>query len=422
MFEIDNYYHKYELLGKGAYSNVFKGYHKVTKDPVAIKEIDIMKNSKNIDRFHKEIEIMEKTDNINIIKIITSIENKDYIFIIMEYCEKGDLRHFLKKRALKEHNVKNLMIQLVSGMQYMYNNNIYHRDLKPQNILIDKYYNLKITDFGLAKDDDENPLFETICGSPMYMAPEIMKYKKYDKKADLWSLGIIFYELLTGTTPFTANNHMELLENIETKKIYFPSHIKISHDARDLLIGLLNKNSKERITWNQLFNHPWLSTNISNSIMKSNIYSTNPSVCIENNNNDDDDEIFIMDEDNVDNKGSGSGSGSESESESSKKFYLDTLNLNNNYKLCNSQDSYYNTQPNEDEFFLSSIDDTEIKFEILSTSAIDYSEFSKTPESSTSYGKRSFMSNLYYYMNKSSNLLKTMLYSISETKNNEKEK
>ena len=409
MFEIDNYYHKYEPLGKGAYSVVYKGYHKVTKEPVAIKEIDIMKNKKNIDRFHKEIEIMEKTDNINIIKIITSIENKDYIFIIMEYCDKGDLRHFLKRRALKEHNVKNLMVQLVSGMQYMYNNNIYHRDLKPQNILIDKYYNLKITDFGLAKDDDENPLFETICGSPMYMAPEIMKYKKYDKKADLWSLGIIFYELLTGKTPFTANNHMELLENIEKQKIYFPSHIKISHDARDLLVRLLNKNSKERITWDQLFNHPWLSTNISNSIMKSNIYASNASIC-KTSNNSEDDEIFEMDEDIK---------------ESSKKYYLDTLNLNNNYKLSNSQtpDSYYdNRVPDEDDFFLSSIDDSEIKFEILSKSSIDYSEFSKTPESSASYGKKTFMSNFYYYMNRSTNLLKTMLYSISEAKNIENEK
>ena len=412
MFEIDNYYHNYELLGKGTYSNVYKGYHKITKELVAIKEIDINKNIKHINRFYKEIEILEKTDNINIINIINSIENKDYIFIIMEFCEKGDLRKFLKRRPLKEQHVKKLMIQLVSGMQYMYNNNIYHRDLKPQNILIDKYYNLKITDFGLAKDEEENPLFKTICGSPMYMAPEIMKYKKYDKKADLWSLGVIFYELLTGKTPFTANNHAELLENIETKKIYFPSHIKISHNARDLLIGLLNKDSKKRITWKELFNHEWLSSNISNSILKSNIISRQSiSDC---NNNKEDDDIFIMDEDQ-DYKNNNM-----SKTEKINEYYLDSVNLNNNYQLYNSNesiDSYY--KPKEDDFFLSEIDDRDIEFEILSKSTIDYSDFSKTPESSDSYGKSSFMNNFYYYINESANLIKTIL--LPEKKNNNSE-
>ena len=404
MFEIDNYYHDYELLGKGTYSNVYKGYHKITKEPVAIKEIDLNKNVKYINRFYKEIEILEKADNINIINIITNIENKDYIFIIMEFCEKGDLRKFLKKRPLKEQHVKKLMIQLVNGMQYMYNNNIYHRDLKPQNILIDKYYNLKITDFGLAKDEEENPLFETICGSPMYMAPEIMKYKKYDKKADLWSLGVIFYELLTGKTPFTASNHAELLENIENKKIYFPSHIKISHSARDLLIGLLNKDSKKRITWRELFNHEWLSTNITNSILRSNIISTH-SICKNN-----DDEIFEMDEDQnytVDTK-------------ETNEYYLDSVNLNNNYQLYNSDDtidSYY--RPKEDDFFLSNIDDDQIEFEILSKSNIDYSDFSKTPESLDSYGRSSFMNNFYYYVNESANLIKTIL--LPDKKNNNSE-
>ena len=401
MFEIDNYYHNYELLGKGTYSNVYKGYHKITKDPVAIKEIDLNKNIKYINRFYKEIQILEKADNIHIINIITSIENKDYIFIIMEYCEKGDLRKFLKKRPLKEQHVKKLMVQLVNGMQYMYNNNIYHRDLKPQNILIDKYYNLKITDFGLAKDEEENPLFETICGSPMYMAPEIMKYKKYDKKADLWSLGVIFYELLTGKTPFMAKNHAELLENIETKKIYFPSHIKISHNARDLLIGLLNKDSKKRITWKELFNHEWLSSNITESILKSNI------ICKDNDDKDEDD-IFKMDEEqNLKNN-------------TYNEYYLDSINLNNNYQLYDSNeiiDSYY--KPKEDDFFLSKVDDNDIDFEILSKSSIDYSDFSKTPESFDSYGKTSFMNNIYYYVNESANLIKTIL--LSEKKNNNSE-
>lgn len=405
MFEIDNYYHDYELLGKGTYSNVYKGYHKITKEPVAIKEIDLNKNVKYINRFYKEIEILEKTDNINIINIITNIENKDYIFIIMEFCEKGDLRKFLKRRPLKEQHVKKLMIQLVNGMQYMHNNNIYHRDLKPQNILIDKYYNLKITDFGLAKDEEENPLFETICGSPMYMAPEIMKYKKYDKKADLWSLGVIFYELLTGKTPFTASNHAELLENIEKKKIYFPSHIKISHSARDLLIGLLNKDSKKRITWRELFNHEWLSTNITNSILRSNIISTH-SIC----KNNDDDEIFEMDEDQ----------NNTLDTKETNEYYFDSINLNNNYQLYNSDDtidSYY--RPKEDDFFLSNIDDDQIEFEILSKSNIDYSDFSKTPESLDSYGRSSFINNLYYYVNESANLIKTIL--LSDKKNNNSE-
>lgn len=382
MFTIDIYYHKYEILGTGAYSTVYEGYNKLTKEKVAIKEINKKKNIKYIERFRNEIKIMESINNINIIKLLTSIENNDYIYIIMEFCEKGDLRKFLKKRALKEHNVRNLMVQLVSGIQYMYNNNIYHRDLKPQNILIDKYYNLKITDFGLAKTQENNELFETICGSPMYMAPEIMKYKKYDRKADLWSLGVIFYELLTGKTPFNASNHAELIENIEKNEIYFPNHIKISYNARDLLLRLLNKNSNKRISWDQLFKHPWLSVEMTNSMLQSTIKSIDKSMIKKNNEEDEDIFSIELDNDNDDNN-----------------YYLQETNLN--------ESNIY--EENEDEFFLSSIDEEDIEFEILSKSSINYEDFSKTPES-LSLRRNSFMDKFYYYMNESASMIKTILF------------
>ena len=108
--------------------------------------------------------------------------------------------------------------ELISGLKYLYELNICHRDLKPQNILLDENYTIKISDFGLARLNNENNLMDTICGSPIYMAPEIMKYNKYDNKADIWSLGIIFYELLTGRTPFKVKNHQELPTKLSNEK------------------------------------------------------------------------------------------------------------------------------------------------------------------------------------------------------------
>lgn len=411
MIKIEQYYHKYEKIGEGAYSNVYKGYHQNSSKIFAIKEINISIHQKNIERFREEVKLMKNLNHNNIVKLYDTIENEDYMYLILEYCEHGDLKKFLNKRPLKEKKVKKFMRQIVSGLKYLNKFDIYHRDLKPQNILVDKEYNLKISDFGLAKSCESNTLLDTICGSPMYMAPEIMKYRQYDTKADLWSLGVIFYQMLTGRTPYTANSHAELMDNIENKSIIFPMSIKISNSAIDLLTKLLKKTSKERMTWEELFDHEWLNSDVSEST----IIKSKSETSLENINNDAlnidndefDDDIFTMeiDNSNLENKDTYVGSFNESDDFKNKSFsnYLEDSKYNP-IKVSIIDDS-------EDSLFLSEISDNEIcDYIVLSEPTNNYDEYSEEQKKlDNRFRKRHLIDSVYYYIYQSTNLLKTYL-------------
>ena len=160
MIKIGDYYHTNEKIGKGAYSVVFKGFHKKLNKVVAIKRIDLIENQKFLNRFKMEINLMKKLNHINIVNLYDTIEKDEYLYLIMEYCKYGDLRNFLKKRPLKEEKAKIIFKELISGLKYLYEMNICHRDLKPQNILLDENYTIKISDFGLARLNDNNHLME----------------------------------------------------------------------------------------------------------------------------------------------------------------------------------------------------------------------------------------------------------------------
>lgn len=411
MIKIKQYYHKYEKIGEGAYSNVYKGYHQNLSKIFAIKEINISIHRKNIERFKEEVKLMKNLNHNNIVKLFDTIENEDYMYLILEYCEYGDLKKFLNKRPLKEKKVRKFMKQIVSGLKYLNSFDIYHRDLKPQNILVDKNYNLKISDFGLAKSCESNTLLDTICGSPMYMAPEIMKYRQYDTKADLWSLGIIFYQMLTGKPPYTANNHAELMENIEHKSIIFPMSIKISNSAIDLLTKLLKKISKERMTWEELFAHEWLN----NDAFETTILKSNSETSLETKNDDAfnvdngnfNDDIFTMeiDNSNLENKATYVGSFNESNDFKNKSFsnYLEDSKYNP-IKVSIIEDS-------EDSLFLSEISDNDIsEYIVLSEPTNSYDEYSEEQKNlDNRFRKRHLIDSVYYYIYQSTNLLKTYL-------------
>eukprot|EP01083_Nonionella_stella_P001223 3580_1 len=152
-------------------------------------------------------------------------------------------------------------VQLAHGLKYLHSLAIIHRDLKPQNILLS--HNsinaiVRIADFGFARYKPAGAnMVDTMCGSPLYMAPEILKFNKYDSKVDLWSAGTIIYQMVTKEAPFNGANHIELLKKIETtKRLRFPADL--SNDCKQLIIGLLKRNPTQRISWDEFFNHPWL--------------------------------------------------------------------------------------------------------------------------------------------------------------------
>jgi serine/threonine-protein kinase ULK/ATG1 len=160
------------------------------------------------------------------------------------------------------------MLQLASGLHAMRRSQLIHRDLKPQNLLLtadDLNADLKIADFGFARYvRDSEGMADTVCGSPLYMAPEVLNYQKYDAKADLWSTGAILFEMLVGQVPFTGQNQVQLLRNIQTTEFKIPGHIAkdLSPECIDLLRGLLRRDADNRISFDEFFNHPFFKLDV----------------------------------------------------------------------------------------------------------------------------------------------------------------
>ena len=441
MIRIGNYYHKYEQIGKGAYSTVYKAYHNDLSKIFAVKEINISIHKKNIERFREEIFLMNKFDHQNILKLYETIEDDNYIYLILEYCENGDLKNFLNKRPMKEKNVRKFMKQIVSGLQYLNNKNVYHRDLKPQNILLTKDYTIKISDFGLAKTCESDTLLDTICGSPMYMAPEIMKYKKYDTKADLWSLGVIFYQMLTGKTPYTARSHSELMNNIENQEIVFPKCIRVTKEGLDLLLKLLQKKSDERMTWDELFKHAWLNdeniehlfqtTQINNLNNKSsNIYNdrindmddTVTDAINDVDDIDDDNEIFSMEIENKDFDNTTSFNKTNEIMKNNFNNYLEDTKFDPvKISIIENEEDTEDTS-----LFLSeTFDYNKSEYVILTKSATNYSVYSEEQKLIDNRARTKSMNlidSIYHYIYQSSNIVKNYLNYDDLTQNSEKNK
>lgn len=253
-------------LGEGTFSKVYKGFIQ-RQDLVAVKKINMEKIEKHRANLEDEIRIMKSLKHENIVNLLDVVTQKDgQIYLIIEHCADGDLKHYLKKRPMREKHAKHYLKQLMEGLKYLKTQNVMHRDLKPQNLLLtnDKQ-TLKISDFGFAKvlSSDES-MAETMCGTPYYMAPEIMHNKKYLSKADLWSVGIITYEIFYGTYPYGDNvvGPYEWRDKIDTVEIKYPSFPletdnELSESAVSLLKELLQKDPEKRISWERYFIHYW---------------------------------------------------------------------------------------------------------------------------------------------------------------------
>ena len=272
-----NFYLYGRLIGQGAFGKVNIGLNILTGRVVAIKSFNkksLSANGDNMKKILSETDLMKKLNHPNVTKILEMFEDDGYILIAMEYINGGNLFSFVKeRRKLSEKTAKFLFRQIILGIKHIHSKKIVHRDIKLENILIDLNNNIKICDFGIGRIlKNEKQMLYDKCGTPMYMAPEILlssKTKGYEGfPVDIWSSGISLYIMLSGTLPFNlknkessdmsneSNNNIELqysIINKEPKKIE-----KISDEARDLLKGLLNKNPKKRLTIEQILNHPWL--------------------------------------------------------------------------------------------------------------------------------------------------------------------
>ncbi|SPP77282.1 serine/threonine-protein kinase ULK2 [Drosophila guanche] len=266
-------YSSKDMLGHGAFAVVYKGRHRKKHMPVAIKCISKKGLIKTQNLLGKEIKILKELTELhheNVVALLDCKESQDCVNLVMEYCNGGDLADYLSvKGTLSEDTVRLFLIQLAGAMKALYTKGIVHRDLKPQNILLSHNYGktlpspskitLKIADFGFARFLNEGVMAATLCGSPMYMAPEVIMSLQYDAKADLWSLGTIVYQCLTGKAPFFAQTPNELKFYYEQNANLAP---KVPHgvspDLRDLLLSLLRRNAKDRISYESFFVHRFL--------------------------------------------------------------------------------------------------------------------------------------------------------------------
>jgi serine/threonine-protein kinase ULK/ATG1 len=204
------YYWPSDLLGQGSFAEVFEGVSD-NGVKVAIKRIHKKKLKKESSKrlLESEVAIMKKLNHPNLVRLLEYLEVADHICLVMEFCDAGDLGIFIIAKApMKESLIQHITRQIVAGIKYMRAQDIVHRDLKPQNILLCSGEPLivKIADFGFARHLEDQDMAATFCGSPLYMAPEVLAGNEYNAKADLWSLGAILYQCLTGKAPYRANS------------------------------------------------------------------------------------------------------------------------------------------------------------------------------------------------------------------------
>ena len=250
---LDNYFYYNKQIAQGSFSVIYRGYNIHDRTPVAIKKIIKQIYKKYI---NSEIDIMKTLDHTNILKLYDVITYKNTLYLVLEYCNKGDLINYIKSGD-NTHDIDYIK-QILCGLKYLYNNNILHRDIKPQNILINNNI-IKICDFGFAKNIKDNDLLSTFCGSPLYMAPEILKYREYTDKSDIWSLGVIIYEIIFKRHPYMSSNHIDLIKKIKDEDLIIDDS-----PLSPLLKRMLVNNPQNRISWVELFSIDWFNNNLVN--------------------------------------------------------------------------------------------------------------------------------------------------------------
>ncbi|KAK9869232.1 hypothetical protein WA026_002983 [Henosepilachna vigintioctopunctata] len=281
-------------IGQGSYATVHLADYVDSSGPkkmrLACKIFDKEKAPKDfLEKFFpRELEILTKIENPHIIQVHSILQRGPRVFIFMRYADNGDLLTFIKQHGvIPENQARFWFRQITSGLHYLHGKNIAHRDLKCENILLSRRYNVKLADFGFARFcidlEGHRVLSETYCGSAAYAAPEVVNGTRYNPKlSDVWSIGVILFIMLNASMPFDDSNLRKLLKDQITKNWVFRSKIrdKISSSVKSLVRQLLEPDVTLRLTLERVIQNEWVKTkkerpnSLINSIFNANVKDT----------------------------------------------------------------------------------------------------------------------------------------------------
>ncbi|XP_074177784.1 testis-specific serine/threonine-protein kinase 1 [Rhinolophus sinicus] len=255
-------------LGEGSYAKVKSAYSERLKFNVAVKIIDRKKAPTDfLEKFlPREIEILAMLNHHSIVKTYEIFETSDgKVYIIMELGVQGDLLEFIKTRgALHEDDARRKFHQLSSAIKYCHDLDVVHRDLKCENLLLDKDFNIKLSDFGFSKrclrdDGGRLTLSKTFCGSAAYAAPEVLQGIPYQPKVyDIWSLGVILYIMVCGSMPYDDSNVKKMLRIQKEHRVNFPRSKHLTGECKDLIYRMLQPDVNRRLHIDEILSHCWV--------------------------------------------------------------------------------------------------------------------------------------------------------------------
>ena len=255
------------VIGKGGFGRVWKIQSKKTKQVFALKEMSKLKiiDKKSEKSINTEREFLSKLNHPFIVNMHYAFQDKDNLYLVMDMLSGGDLRyHVSRYRKFSEEQTRFFIANMVYALQYIHSHNVIHRDIKPENLVLDEKGYVRITDFGIAKENLPDNSSET-SGTPGYMAPEVMKAKNHSFPVDFFAIGVIGYEFMLGRRPYYGKNRKEIKEQM----LSTPAVIKkenIAHgwsaDSADFINLLLKRKEEKRLGYKngatELMNHPWL--------------------------------------------------------------------------------------------------------------------------------------------------------------------
>ncbi|EDW31808.1 GL10764 [Drosophila persimilis] len=254
------YYELEKTIGKGNFAVVKLATNIVTKTKVAIKIIDkTCLNEEYLSKTFREISILKSLRHPHITRLYEVMESQSMIYLVTEYAPNGEIfDHLVANGRMKEPEAARVFTQLISAVHYCHLRGVVHRDLKAENVLLDKDMNIKLADFGFSNHYEEGATLRTWCGSPPYAAPEVFQGLEYDgPKSDIWSLGVVLYALVCGALPFDGKTILELKSRVVLGKFRIPFFM--SQECEHLIRNMLVVEPDRRYTIRQIIKHRWLS-------------------------------------------------------------------------------------------------------------------------------------------------------------------